>query len=108
VNGAAESARTVETRQCRIPPAALSDPESVEIMRAWIVNNGLDVTFMLPWEEPDNWGILLVDIARHAARAYAEEGRCSENEALARIKALFDAEWDQATDHGTTEALNTQ
>ena len=33
-----------------------------------------------------------VDVARHAARAYEREGR-DRTEVLARIRALFDAEW---------------
>jgi hypothetical protein len=47
-------------------------------------------------------GLLLVDLARHAARAYAKEGH-DLNATLARIRLLFDAEWDHATD--TPESL---
>jgi hypothetical protein len=38
-----------------------------------------------------------VDVARHAANAYAKEG-WKRAEALAQIKALFDAEWNTPTD----------
>src|SRR5213078_1130065 len=43
-------------------------------------------------EEPDMWGMLLVDIARHASRAYARESDYTEQEALARIIEMFEAE----------------
>ena len=46
--------------------------------------------------------MLLVDIARHAARAFAKEGVMSEAEALARITAMFEAELGDPTDLGTT------
>jgi len=48
------------------------------------------------------WGLLLVDIARHAARAYARESDYSEEEALERILEMFGAELERPTDVGTT------
>ena len=48
------------------------------------------------------WGLLLVDIARHAARAYARESDYSEEEALGRILEMFEAELERPTDLGTT------
>ena len=38
------------------------------------------------------WGLLLVDIARHAARAYARESSYTEAEALARVVDMFESE----------------
>jgi hypothetical protein len=48
------------------------------------------------------WGMLLVDIARHAARVYAKEGVMDEAEALARIIRMFTAELTDPTDLGST------
>ena len=46
-------------------------------------------------------GILLVDLARHYARMFVQTGRAkSEDEALAEIRRLFDAEWASPTDLG--------
>ena len=96
------------------PPAGTSVPkelpipgdafnaESAEIFRAWIVDQGLQVSLQRGFEDPHTWGILLVDVARHAARIYEAEGLMSEAEALAAIKSLFDAEWNNMTDPGTT------
>ena len=46
--------------------------------------------------------LMLVDIARHAARAYARESDFTEEEALDRILEMFGAELERPTDIGTT------
>jgi hypothetical protein len=56
------------------------------------------VALMKDHPDPSVWGIALVDIARHAAKAYALDGGISESEALRRIKQLFDAEWSSPTE----------
>jgi hypothetical protein len=55
------------------------------------------LTLRTTWKDPGAWGLLLVDIARHAARAYQREGR-DPQEVLRRIRELCDAEWSEATD----------
>ena len=54
------------------------------------------------------WGMLAVDIARHAARVYEKEGVVTEAEALASIVDMFDAELSSATDVGTTSIRDKQ
>jgi hypothetical protein len=54
------------------------------------------LTLKTQWDDPGAWGLLLVDIARHAAQAYARNG-VGRDQALARIKELFDAEWSRPT-----------
>jgi hypothetical protein len=54
------------------------------------------------------WGLLLVDIARHAARAYAREANYSEDEALNRIVEMFEAEIARPTDMGNTTPRSQQ
>jgi hypothetical protein len=54
------------------------------------------------------WGLLLVDIARHAARAYARESAMSEEEALAQILDMFEAEIARPTDMGSTTPRSQQ
>jgi len=46
---------------------------------------------------------MLVDIAKHAANAYANEGADPES-VLAQIRAAFDAEWSSPT--GTWTQIN--
>ena len=71
-----------------LPPDVIDREDAIEVLRAF--------------EEPDMWGLLLVDIARHAARAYSRESEYTEEEALQRIVDMFDAEIDRPTDIGST------
>jgi hypothetical protein len=57
----------------------------------------VEVALLTASPEPAVWGIALVDIARHAAKAYALNGNLPEEVALARIKEGFDAEWSSPT-----------
>jgi hypothetical protein len=84
------------------PPAALKEG-GTEIFRAVIVNNGLQVSLRRGFDDPAMWGLLLADIARHAARIYASESVMSEAEALARIRKMYAAEMTDPTDLGTTK-----
>ncbi len=96
------------TRELPIPPQASSNSDAAEILRAWIYAGNLEVSLLRVWDEPDAWGILLVDLARHASRAFANEGLCGEAEAMRRIRDMFDAEWDRPTDEGTTQQMRKQ
>ncbi len=81
------------------PPPLAQDGASYEILRAW-AGNHLPQQCVLQtfWEDPATWGLLLVDIARHAARAYADAGVLSEHEAFERIMLGFTAERSVSTD----------
>lgn len=90
--------------QLGVPPAA-NENGGQEILRAFVVNGGLHVSLQRAFDEPDAWGILLADLARHAARIYATETKLTTDAALKRIRTLFDAEMDRPTDPGTTSAM---
>lgn len=80
------------------PPLAHTNAEAAEVLRIWTApGEGPHVTLHTTWKDPAAWGVMLVDVARHAANAYAKEG-WKRAEALAKIKALFDAEWASPTD----------
>src|SRR5487761_192426 len=85
-----------------LPPDVIGRDDATEVLRAFVLDGGLSIAFMRAFEEPDMWGLLLVDIARHAARAYARESTYSEEEALERILDMFQAEVASPTDLGTT------
>jgi hypothetical protein len=87
------------------PPLALAQGGH-EVLRAFIVDNGLQVSLRRSFEDSATWGIMLADIARHASRIYARETAVSEEQALQRIRSLFDAELDRPTDLGTTSVRN--
>jgi hypothetical protein len=84
-----------------LPPIA-QQPEAHEVLRVWSAADlPQQCVLESTWQDPAVWGLLLVDIAHHAARAYAGDGVFTEIEALTRIKAGFDAEWSAPTDLGT-------
>ena len=79
------------------PPAATQRPDAIEILRVWAVpDEAQQLTLRPTWSDPGAWGLMLVDVARHAAQAYAREGH-DPDEALRRIRELFDAEWTSPT-----------
>jgi len=99
--------RSDPPRELTAPPEAVRTPGAMEILRAWIVQGGLQVSLAPAFKEPGAWGLLLTDVARHAARAYAAEGICTEAEALRRIREMIETELARPTDPGTTRKLTT-
>ena len=91
-------------REQPLPPDVVGRNDAVEVLRAFVVDGGLSIAFTRAFEEPDMWGMLLVDIARHAARAFSRETDLSEQEALARIVDMFDAELARPSDPGETSS----
>ena len=91
-----------------VPKGAAAGSGSVEVLRAWIVDGGLHVSLLPAFETPDMWGMLLADVARHAARSFAAEKKCTEEEAMQSIVELLVAELDEPTDLGTTEPVKPQ
>jgi len=91
-----------------IPPDALTNPKAVEVLRAFVVDGGLSISFQRAFEDPAMWGMLLVDVARHVARVFAKEGVCSEAEAIGKITEMFEAELIHPTDAGKTTERSKQ
>ncbi len=88
-----------------VPPDAL-EKGGVEILRASIVEGAVSVAMRRAFDDPFTWGILLVDLARHASRIYALETKMPEEEVLAAIREGVEAEFDRPTDLGSTQAVN--
>jgi hypothetical protein len=91
-----------------LPPDVIGRDDAIEVLRAFVVDGGLSIAFARAFEEPDMWGLLLVDVARHAARAYARESAYAEDEALRRIIDMFEAEIARPTDEGSTSPRSQQ
>lgn len=86
-----------QANDLEVPPIA-KDPAAVEILRVWAApGKPQQLTLRTMWGDAGAWGLMLADIARHAAHAYAAEGK-DPTATLARIRALFDAEWEHPTD----------
>lgn len=63
-----------------------------ELLRVWAKPDSTQgIALKLHWEDPAAWGLLLADVARHAAKAYANEG-LSEAASLDRILSGLAAE----------------
>ena len=74
------------------------DEEAVEVLRVWAApGSPQQMTINTCWKDPGAWGLMLADIARHAARAYEHQGQ-DQDEALGRILQLFNTEWSLPTD----------
>ena len=91
-----------------LPPDVMGRDDAIEVLRAFVVDGGLSIAFQRAFEDPEMWGMLLVDIARHAARAYARESEYTEDEALRRIVDMFEAEIARPTDMGNTTPRSQQ
>ncbi|MBZ5496417.1 MAG: DUF5076 domain-containing protein [Acidobacteriia bacterium] len=80
-----------------LPPIATTDQRAVEILRVWAVPGApQQLTMRTCWRDPGAWGLLLADVARHAAQAYQREGQ-NPDDVLGRIRQMFDAEWVSPT-----------
>ena len=95
-------------REQPLPPDVIGREDATEVLRAFVVDGGLSIAFPRAFEDPEMWGMLLVDIARHAARAYGRESEFSEEEALSRILDMFEAEIERPTDMGSTTPRSQQ
>ncbi|RJF70369.1 DUF5076 domain-containing protein [Rhodopseudomonas palustris] len=89
-------------KQQPLPPDVEGREDATEVLRAFVLDGGLSIAFMRAFEEPEMWGLLLVDIARHAARAYSRESNYTEDEALERIVEMFESEIARPSDLGST------
>lgn len=85
-----------------IPPAAEASEDSIEILRLWAVRGAGQQIILRhsAWKDPAAWGLALVDIARHVARAHAQEGK-NEEEVFQRILHGFRIELEASTDTPT-------
>jgi hypothetical protein len=81
------------------PPPTLEHAErAMEMARVWIVDGHQHVVLSQNlWRDPGSWGLMLVDIARHVASAYAARGDRDRAAVLERIREAFDAEWSHPT-----------
>lgn len=82
--------------------------DAVEVLRAFVVDGGLSISFTRAFEDPQMWGMMLVDIARHAAQIFEKENVCTEAEAFERMFAMFEAELENRSDPGRTDDLSNR
>lgn len=90
----------------RAAPPDVLEHGGHEVLRAAVSRGAVSVAMRRSLDDPFTCGILLVDIARHAARIDAAEAEMSESGALARIVEGLRAEIDNPTDLGAASAVN--
>lgn len=83
-------------RVLTIPPAAQRDANAIQMLSAWIAEQGMHCTLNIGmWhdvgrDEAEAWGVLLADVVRHIGSAIQEErGSPSEATAEAIVAALL-------------------
>lgn len=81
------------SNELNIPPPADTEPDAHELLRVWRYSEGECVSLDVdPKLDPGAWGIILVDLARHVARAYTQRGIGSDRDNYARVLAGLIAE----------------
>jgi Domain of unknown function (DUF5076) len=99
----------VDTKQLAVPEVARRDPNSFELLRVWIANEGQHVSLRAGvWDDPAAWGLMLADLARHVANAYREEAALDGPATLRRIKDAIAVELDSPTDEASTQRLDSR
>ncbi len=89
--------RRKHPNELELPPTTENE-KAVEVLRVWATPGGpQQVTLRITWKQPAASGSMLVDVARHAAHAYAREG-LNADEVLEQIRCTFDAEWTSPTE----------
>jgi len=90
-----------------VPPAAQRDEDSVQMLSAWIAENGLHCSMKVGmWkaqgqDEPKAWGTLLADVVRHISNAIQEEQGISAVETADTIMLALAAEFEEPTSEAT-------
>jgi len=102
-NDPAKSAPAFEA--LAVPPPAL-EQGGYEVLRAAIVEGNLHVSLRRAFDEPEVWGILLADVARHIGRIYARETSMREDQVVEKVWAMFETEMGRPTDTGTTNTVS--
>lgn len=94
-------------RELPIPRPVANEQKAFEIARVWIVAGGGQYVSLATNVMGDGraWGILLANLARHAAAAAQQTRGIDANQTLAQIKEAFDTEWANPTDTPSGEVI---
>ncbi|MCZ7687439.1 MAG: DUF5076 domain-containing protein [Sandaracinaceae bacterium] len=86
-----------------LDPPPLEDAEwALEIVRLWAADGKLHVSMRWDYfKKAEFWGVVLVDFARHIARAWAEGAGRDPGVVMHEIRDAFEREWESPTDLGS-------
>lgn len=86
-------------KQLPLPEELLRDAAARELARIWFSEERqtllIDASVI---DEPAAWGLFALDLMKHAARAYAQRGGISKEDAYKRMLAMFAAEMQNPTE----------
>ena len=72
---------------------APSDAESVEVLRAWIVDDSLQCAIQADaFSDPGSWGAVLANVTRHIASALEQQEGAPMEQTVERILKVFHEE----------------
>jgi hypothetical protein len=86
-----------------LPPAAQRDEDAIQMLSAWIAENGLHCTLNIGmWKaqghnEPEAWGVLLADVVRHVADAIQQDSGTPSADTIETVLASLTRELDEPT-----------
>ena len=86
-----------------VPPAAQRDENAIQMLSAWIAEEGLHCTLNVGmWHgegrpEAPSWGILLADVVRHLADAIQEEHGIEPSISIQSVLEALHRELDEPT-----------
>lgn len=90
-------------RPLLIPPAAQRDERSIQMLSAWIAEQGLHCTLNVGFfdgqghQEAEAWGAFLADLVRHIGNAWAEGRGVPASDTAAAVMAALCSELEQPT-----------
>lgn len=78
--------------ELELPEGVVGADDAVEVLRAWVVDGALHVTFDPETFHHDvtEWGRLLSDVAQHVATAVELDGQMTRTDAIAQIHEAFE------------------
>lgn len=80
----------MKPRELIIPPAAISDPDAVELLRVRAAEEGQHVVITSDaWEDGPTWGVVLADLAIHVANMLQEQPSHSKEDVLNDLRVGF-------------------
>lgn len=74
------------------------DEAATELLRVWMSSTGVTASLRTDGLPAEAWGLILADVARHAAEAFERLTGGRPDEVLKQIVAMFIAEMQQPTD----------
>jgi len=88
-----------QSDQLRVPEPARTDAKSFELLRVWIAHQDQHISLRVGvWKDPEAWGMMLADLARHIAASYEQAEKRDPIQVLRSIKDGFDMEMAAPTD----------